>query len=190
PQDELVAGPSGIGYMYPSDWPTAHLPVFLEHTGQAMRQMDLTTLEVLDSNFLRDIPLMLRALFKGSGMALIDRNLQRTFVAALSPFGLGGILSGAGQNSASWIIISGVPVYQSLGIAESVDELLSLLRHASAAQVHRPSFLHVYILAWKMTPSSITQAVQQLGSEYEVVTPGTLLAMLAEAKKASESASS
>jgi hypothetical protein len=29
-----------------------------------------------------------------------------------------------------------------------------------------------------MTPSDLKQVVQQLGSEYEVVTPGTLLAMI------------
>ncbi len=46
--DELIAGPSGAGYMYPSHWPQAQLPAFLQLTDQLMRRMNLTTLEVLD----------------------------------------------------------------------------------------------------------------------------------------------
>jgi hypothetical protein len=36
------------------------------------------------------------------------------------------------------------------------------------------------VFAFKVTPSDLKQVVQQLGSEYEVVTPGTLLAMIEE----------
>ena len=46
--DELIAGPSGAGYMYPSQWPQQQLSSFLQLTEQLMRSMNLTTLEVLD----------------------------------------------------------------------------------------------------------------------------------------------
>src|SRR5262249_34747033 len=46
--DELLAGPSGAGYMYPSQWPQQQLTSFLQRTAQMMRSMNLTTLEVLD----------------------------------------------------------------------------------------------------------------------------------------------
>ena len=46
--DELLAGPSGAGYMYPSQWPQQQLSSFLQRTGQMMKSMNLTTLEVLD----------------------------------------------------------------------------------------------------------------------------------------------
>src|SRR5712691_2334377 len=46
--DELIAGPSGAGYMFPSLWPQQQLPAFLQLTGQLMQSMNLTTLEVLD----------------------------------------------------------------------------------------------------------------------------------------------
>src|SRR6266480_1500034 len=48
PTDELIAGPSGAGYMFPSEWSQQQLPAFLQLTGQLMRSMNLTTLEVLD----------------------------------------------------------------------------------------------------------------------------------------------
>src|SRR2546423_4675854 len=48
PTDELIAGPSGAGYMFPSHWPQQQLPAFLQLTEQMMKSMNLTTLEVLD----------------------------------------------------------------------------------------------------------------------------------------------
>jgi putative glycoside hydrolase with GxGYxYP motif len=54
-----------------------------------------------------------------------------------------------------------------------VNKTVNLVRNASAR------FLNVYIFAWKMTPSDLKQVVQQLGSEYEIVTPGRLLEMIA-----------
>jgi hypothetical protein len=179
--DEFVAGPSGAGYMYPSRWPPVHLPAFLQRTGYLMQQMNLAVLEVLDSNFCQDLRLFLRALFTGSGLALIKSDLQQRFVEILSPFAVHGLLSGAGQGNASWTIISGVPVYQNLGIAGSITEALTMIKRATSANSRRPYFLNLYVLAWQMTPSDLQQVVQQLGSEYEVVTPTTLLSMLAKA---------
>jgi hypothetical protein len=177
--DEFVAGPSGAGYMFPSRWPLTELPAFLQRTGQWMQRMNLTLLEVLDSNFLQSFSLTLRGLLKGSGMALIEQDLQRRFVQGLLPFGVRGLLSGAGQDRSSWSIISGVPVYQNTGIVSSVSEAIAAIKKAVEGKP-RPYFLNVYVLAWTMTPSALQQVVQQLGDEYEVVSPGTLLAMLTE----------
>src|SRR6266700_3500063 len=35
--DELIAGPSGAGYMFPSRWPAEQLPAFLQRTGALMQ---------------------------------------------------------------------------------------------------------------------------------------------------------
>src|SRR6266700_5336775 len=129
--DELIAGPSGAGYMYPSDWPQVQLPAFLKP------------------------------------------GLQTAYVDVLTPFGLKGILSGSGQTQSSWKKVSGVPVLQNLGLADSVSKTVNLVRNASA------HYLNMYVMAWTMTPSDLKQVVQQLGSEYEVVTPGRLLEMIA-----------
>ncbi len=178
PNDEFIAGPSGVGYMYPSDWPRDQLSAFLEHSGRLMQSMNLTTLEVLDSNFGQDINLMLRAIFKGSGIALIDRNLQKRYAEELRPFGVRGILSGGGQNNASYNTYSGVPVYQNLGTASSIDEAVSMIKEGAEDYKGRPVLLNLYVLAWKMTPSDLKQVSIQLGGDYEVVTPGTLLSMI------------
>jgi hypothetical protein len=165
--------------MYPIDWPGTQLSSFLAHTGRLMQSMNLTTLEVLDSNFRQDISLSLRALLKGSGMALIDTKIQQRYAEELKPAGIQGILSGGGQKNVSWNTFSGIPVYQNLGIASSIDEALSMIKEGVDDYKGRPIFLNIYVLAWKMTPSDLKQVATMLGSGYEIVTPGALLAMIA-----------
>jgi hypothetical protein len=157
PNDELLAGPSGAGYMLPSDWPQGQLPTFLKLTGELMLAMKLNVIQVLDS---------------GSGQAFVDPGLQTAYVDVLAPFGLKGILSGSGQTQSSWKNVSGVPVLQNLGLADSVSKTVNLIRNASA------QYLNLYIMAWTMTPSDLQTVVQQLGNEYAFVTPGRLLAMI------------
>ena len=157
PNDELIAGPSGAGYMYPSDWPQAQLPTFLKLTGELMQVMKLNIIEVLDS---------------GSSQAFVNPGLQTAYVDVLAPFGVKGILSGSGQTQSTWKKISGVPVLQNLGLADSVSKTVSLIKNASA------QYLNVYVMAWTMTPSNLQQVVQQLGNQYEIVKPSTLLGMI------------
>lgn len=178
--DEFIAGPNGAGYMYPSHWPAEHLPAFLQRTEQLMQNMRLSLLEVLDVGLLQSSGLPLISGLEGSRMALTDEGLLKSFIQALMPNGLRGIISGAGTHSPSWSLINGCPVYQNLGLADSISGALQLITNAASAQRQRPLFLNVYLLAWKMTLSDIKQVVQQLGSDYEVVTPGSLLAMLAK----------
>ncbi len=177
PNDEFIAGPSGAGYMFPSLWPAQHLPAFLERTGELLKSMHLSLLEVLDSGRLQCSGLPLISLLGGSRMALTNQQLQEHFVLALSPFGLSGLLSGAGTKSPAWsLLTNGLPVYQNLGLADSVSSTIRLIRNAASTSQRRPLFLNVYLLAWKMTPSDIKQVAQQLPGDYRVVTPWTLLA--------------
>jgi hypothetical protein len=156
--DQLIAGPSGAGYMFPSDWPQAQLSGFLQLTGELMQAMKLDVVQVLDT---------------GSGQAFTKPVLQAAYVKVLAPFGVQGILSGSGQAQSSWSNVSGVPVLQNLGLGDSVSKTVNLIKSAAAR------YLNVYIMAWTMTPSDLQQVIQQLGSEYQVVTPGELLKMIA-----------
>ncbi len=167
PNDELVAGPSGAGYMLPSYWPAERLPAFLQLTGELMQEMNLRVIEALDTgSFL--------------SMAFVNQSLQQVYAKALAPFGVRGVLSGAGQTRSSWNNAAGIPVLQNLGLAGSVSKTVNLVRDATLrAETQAASqFLNVYILAWSMTPSDLRQVMQQLGSEYELVTPGRLMTMI------------
>lgn len=181
PNDEFVAAPSGAGYMFPSRWPAPQLPDFLQRTGQAMQNLGLTSLEILDVDFLQATGIPIIANLRQSGMVFEDANLQQRFVQALVPHGVQAIFSGAGVKTTGWNIYDNTPVIQNVGLADSVGKTLDLVRNAVSAAKH-PVFLNVYIMAWSMTPTTIKQVIQQLGNQYEVVTPGTLTKLVRQAK--------
>ena len=180
--DDFIAGPSGAGYMFPSRWPAQELPGFLQRTGRLMESMHLSTLEVLDIDFLQSTGIPIIANLRQTGMVLSDPNLQLRLIQGLLPYGLRGLLNGAGTRMPKVHMAQGVPVYQNLGLADSVSKTLELVRNAVSSNQQRPLFLNVYILAWSMTPSDIKKVIQQLGNQYVVVTPGTLMTMIAKGK--------
>jgi hypothetical protein len=167
--------------MFPSRWPNAHLPAFLQQTGQLMQSLNMTTLEVLDTDFWQRSGLPLTSKISLSGMTFTNETRQRDFVRALKPYGLSGILSGSGNLLPRNKQVDGVPLCHNLGIASSVSLAVKMIKAAALLHPRRPLFLNLYVLAWSMTPTALQQVVQQLGNEYEIVLPGTLLAMLARA---------
>jgi hypothetical protein len=180
PNDELIAGPSGAAYIFPSHWPTASLSQFLQHTGKLMQSMGLTTLSALDTDFLYNTRFPLLSKISLTGMSFTHRTRQQDFVRALAPYGVRGILSGAGfllKTTADWRMLDGLPIYQNLGLVGSVDRTVKLIK-AAAANAKRPLFLNIYCVAWSMSPSNLKQVKEQLDDSYEVVLPRTLLTML------------
>lgn len=179
PNDELIAGPSGAGYMFPSHWPVGQIDTFLQDTGNLIQAMGLTTLAVLDTDFWQSSGIPFISNIRFTGQTFTDPQAQLRYVQLLTPFGLQGILSGSGVSKPSMKKVNGLSFCDSLGLADSVNKTVSLIKNAAAATPQRPLFLNVYMLAWTMTPSLIQQAIQKLGSGYQVVTPRTLLAMAA-----------
>ncbi|GAC1580343.1 MAG: GxGYxYP family putative glycoside hydrolase [Ktedonobacteraceae bacterium] len=181
PNDEFIAGPSGAGYIFPSHWPAEHLDAFLQITGKQMQAMTMTTLEVLDTDYWQSSGLPFISNIRQTGMIFSDEEREHRFAQALFPFGLQGILSGAGLKKVESKVIDGVAFYQNLGLADSVNGTVKMIKNVADSRPERPLFLNVYMLAWKIGPSDLNAIVQQLGSSYEIVLPRTLLAMLAEA---------
>jgi hypothetical protein len=180
--DELVAGPSGAGYMYPTHWPQAHWPKFLRQMGELMLEMDMCTLEVLDAERIFGSGLPFIPKVSVNGMTLQNRQLLQQFARTLAPYGMQGIISGNGFffPRGHWRYADKIPVCHNLGLVESVKTTLFLIKMAALVYKHRPLFLNVYVNAWFMGPEQIQQVMQQLGSEYRFVLPRALLAMLAK----------
>ncbi len=177
--DELIAGPSGAGYIFPSHWPSKHLSPFLQRTGQMMQDMGMVSLQVLDTVSRQNSALPFMPQF-ASGMTFVDSTSQQRYVQGLTAFGLQGILSGAGLRACRWQKTQGLPLYHNLGLAGSVGQTVRWIKNAALAQKQRPLFLNVYMLAWSITPSDLRQIVERLGDGYAIVLPKTLLAMLAK----------
>jgi len=127
------------------------------------------------------IPALVTNIHDARGSQLFrDPALQTRFIQALSPVGLRGILSGAGVKIPGLTFSTGgIPVYYNLGLADN-KSALDLVKNAALILRPRPLFVNVYVLAWSMSTSDIKQVIQQLGNDYEVVTPGTLLKMIAQ----------
>ncbi|GAC1364831.1 MAG: GxGYxYP family putative glycoside hydrolase [Ktedonobacteraceae bacterium] len=178
--DEFIAGPDGAAYLFPSFWPREQLAPFLRRTGKLMQVLGMTTLEVLDSDVVYSSGLPVVSKVSLNGMAFTNGERQRDFVTALRDYGLRGIVSGAGfvLKRASWQNIDGLPLYQNLGIVGSIENAVTIVKLAATLSPQRPLFLNLYVLAWSMGPTQLRQVMQQLGSDYEFVLPGTLLAML------------
>lgn len=178
PNDELIAGPSGAGYIFPAHWPSEHLPTFLQRTGELMQAMDLSTLMVLDSGLFARTGIPYLSKLSLSAMAFVHSRHRQHFARELVSYGVCGILTGAFGPIGRWRMVEGVPVYNNLGLIHSTRQALSLLR--SAAKTHtRPLFLNLYVEAWKLAPVDLQQIASQLGPAYDIVLPRTLLAMLA-----------
>jgi hypothetical protein len=180
--DELLAGPSGAGYMYPTHWPQAHLPKFLQQTGELMSGMGMKTLEVLDGGHIFGSGLPFIPKVSVSGMTLQNRRLQQQFACALAPYGMQSMISGNGYFIpwGRWQHVEKIPICHNIGLVESVKTTLLFIRVAAKIYRRRPLFLNVYVNAWFMGPVQIQQVMQELGDEYTFVLPGTLLAMLAK----------
>src|SRR5579859_2302285 len=162
--DELLAGPSGAAYIWPSSWPAKRLGAFLQVTGELMQRMDLRTIEVLDGALSRLFPY---------------RPWQARYARSLAPFGVRGILMNDSYRRGGWRIVAGVPVIKNLGLAKSVAHTLELIKNNTPAQAQHPTFLNVYVYAWRMTPADIRAVMQSLDDRYKVVTPGQLCALIA-----------
>lgn len=180
--DEFVAGPSGAAYLFPSFWPEDQLSPFLQRTGKLMQELGMTTLEVLDSDIVYSsgFPIVSKASL--NGMALANSKRQHDFASQLAPYGVCGILSGAGfpLKKTSSQEVDGLLIYQNLGLVGSVESAMNMIKLTARLSSQRPLFLNLYILAWSMGPTQLQQVMQQLGSDYECVLPRTLLAMLSK----------
>jgi hypothetical protein len=183
--DEFIAGPSGAAYLFPSFWPKEQLTPFLQRTGQLMQDLGMTTLEVLDSDVVYSSGLPLISMTSLKGMAFTDSERQHRYAQELLPYGVRGILSGAGfvLNRADWQEVNGLPLYQNLGLADSVEGTINTIKRAVIFSFQRPLFLNLYVLAWNMGPTQLRQVMQQLGDSYEYVLPRTVLAMVMQCNK-------
>jgi hypothetical protein len=175
--DELLAGPSGAGYMYPTHWPQAHLPKFLQQTGELMSGMGMKMLEVLDGDHIFGSGLPFIPKVSVSGMTLQNRQLQQQFAYTLAPYGMQSMISGNGYfiPRDRWQYVEKIPVCHNIGLVESVKTTLLFIRVAAKIYRQRPLFLNVYVNAWFMGPKQIQQVMQKLGDEYTFLLPSILL---------------
>jgi hypothetical protein len=149
--DFLVAGPSGAGYTYPGDWPSADLPSFTERTGSYMQQSGMDVIYTLNR-------------VNGTNIDFTDAVAQQY----IDDVRLLGILG-------NWISQSrlstpaGLPVMTQVGISTVAQGQAALANATQTWNGSSPLFVALGVLAWNMAPTDVSNFVSSLGSQYEVV---------------------
>jgi GxGYxYP putative glycoside hydrolase C-terminal domain/GxGYxY sequence motif in domain of unknown function N-terminal/F5/8 type C domain len=156
--DHFVAGPSGAGYINPSPWPDATFRTYTRHSGRYMDAVGLDSVYVLNR-----VDGLSEWLTEDDVRAYADDVDPRGFLFGWEVCTQTKMLD-AGQGAA--------PVPQSIvRLNNTLDELTASIAEASRGWDGRsPRFLAMGVLAMRMTPSDVAQAVAGLGPEYEVVT--------------------
>jgi hypothetical protein len=150
--DYLMAGPSGAGYVYPSDWPAGTLDRYTRQAAGYTRRTGLATQVILNRLDGNDIP--------------FDQATAERYTEDLRPLGLlmawttytnTSVLAGNTPLSISWL-------------ASSVEEATQAIATASAGwSGEAPLFLSIGTLAWNLTPTDVVGIVESLGPDHQVV---------------------
>jgi hypothetical protein len=152
PNDYLMAGPSGAGYVYPTPWPTSTFHAFAQRTASYMRRAGLTVPVILNRLHGKDIDL--------------PRDRADAYINAIHPPGL--LVSWSGHTSTTRVN-GGTPLSVSHLVSSTQQARDAIIRDSAGWDGRAPLFLSIGVLAWNMTPSDVAQVVDQLGPRYEVV---------------------
>ncbi len=152
PNDYLMAGPSGAGYVYPSDWPADTLAAYTRQAARYIRRTGLDAQVILNRRNGNDIP--------------FDTATATRYTNDLRPLGL--LMAWTTYTSTS-VLAGNTPLSVSR-LASSVAEATQAIATASAGWTgDRPLFLSIGTLAWNLTPTDVVRIAGSLGPNYQVV---------------------
>ncbi len=152
PNDALIAGPSGAGYIYPTPWPDATFDVFARETERYMRRTGMDVVYVLNRVDGRDIPL--------------SSSKARAYSEIVAPKGL--LLSWENRTRAS-VLHKGLPQSTVQGTGNAAGVRQAIQQGISGWDKGSPLFLAIGVLAWTTTPTDLAAIAASLGPEVQVV---------------------
>ena len=164
PNDLLIAGASGVGYVYPTPWPDDTFHLFTELSGRYMDRADLDIVCVFNIQ-------------NGQWLQMSQAEAQ-AYIDDVDPLGI--MLSG------SEVGILGGTTLQSPGrSAVSVADAEEGIAELSAGwDHHSPLFLSIYMIAWDTSPSDVVEIANSLGHDYVVVRADEYFELIREAQPA------
>ena len=165
PNDFLVAGPSGAGYTYPGDWPSADLPIFTRRTGEYMDRTGMNVIYALNR-------------LNGNNIDITEAVAQDY----ASSTRLAGILGNWVESKQSGYVTTpaGLPVVTQVGISTVAQGQALLAAAAQSWNGASPRFIALGLLAWDMTPTDVITLASSLGASYEVVRADVFFGLLRE----------
>lgn len=150
--DYLMAGPSGTGYVYPSDWPAAELGVYTKLVRRYLDRTGMDAAVILNRYGGQDIPM--------------DGATAQQYVADVQPLGLLEAWTNYTQTS----VIAGSAPLSVSWLAGSVADATQAIATASQGwDGSAPLFLSIGTLAWNLKPADVVTIAGSLSSDYVVV---------------------
>lgn len=154
--DHLTCGPSGLGYMYPQPWPNETLGAFTKQTARYMQRTDLNTIYMLNRE-------------EGQNVSLSEETVDQ-YTENIDPK---GVTLNFGGNVSAETDILGEQLARAAGpLVSDADRLAGVIESETPDEWNgeSPVFIAIGLLAWNMTPTDVVEGLQDLGSEYEIVT--------------------
>jgi hypothetical protein len=150
--DLLVAGPSGAGYTYPSNWPQDNLEGFMRRSGRYMKRTGMNLLFAYNRMGNTDLPLTEEI------ADLYSRHLHN----------LQGIFLNY-QSQSQISTVAGLPVATLMGVNDAASGQNQLAAVSQAWDGESPLFVAAGLLAWNMGPTDANTLASSLGPEFEIV---------------------
>ncbi|HKX31103.1 MAG TPA: GxGYxYP domain-containing protein [Blastocatellia bacterium] len=150
--DLLVAGPSGAGYTYPSNWPPQDLEGFIRRSGRYLARTGMNLLFAYNRNGNTDLPLSAEI-----------ADLYRREVHDLQ----GIFLNYQPESRIS--MIGGLPVATLLGVNDLASGRNQLAGIAQSWDGQGPLFVAAGMGSWNMTPTDVNTLANSLGPEFAIV---------------------
>ncbi|MBO0857801.1 MAG: hypothetical protein J2P21_04960 [Chloracidobacterium sp.] len=150
--DLLVAGPSGAGYTYPSNWPEDDLEGYIKRSAHYMKRTGMDVLFAYNR-------------FGNTDLTLTDEiaGLYKRYQHNL----LGIFLNYRPQSQLS--MVGGLPVATLLGVNNLADGQRLLAGLSQAWNGESPLFVAAGLESWNITPTDANTLANSLGSEFEIV---------------------
>jgi len=153
PNDLLVAGPSGAGYTYPGDWPSAALSAFTKRTSQYMTRAGLNVIDALNVTTF------------GANLGLTKR-VAREYARYVHPL---GVLCNWRFGSSSLQRLAGLPVMSQVFVSTVAQGQNTATLISESWSGHHPLFAAILVDAWNMAPTDVNTLASSLGTQFEIV---------------------
>ena len=165
PNDLLVAGVSGLGYVYPTPWPDDTFHRFTELSGRYMKRAGMDIVWVFN--------------ISGGEPAAMSPAEFQAYVDDVDPRGMMVISEGVVG------LVGGTTPRSSVLGATSAADATAAIAEASFGWDHlSPLFLSVHLYAWETSPSDVVEVADSLDADYVVVKADQYFELIREAQPA------
>lgn len=161
PNDYLISGPSGPGYVYPGLMPAAAFNAYAQHMAQIFARTGIRV-PFIQNN---------------APSQMLPAPLMATIESDVAPLGVQAFVLGP-----QTVYINGTTPVAAARLVHTVAEALSVVQQQVLAWNGRsPLFVPLYLNTWSLGPSDAVTIAATLGPKYQVVRGDQLMRLIRQA---------